>query len=206
MFYSRNNNTADECTRCNPLASLTPNSLWIKEPQFLYKNEYVSFESEVPTTGSESTNYIGHLTVYCKLPHLSFINWENYSSFFKFVKHIAYILKLKHHWINKKEKLSEISAEAQRESYTTEINAITNNKPLPKTTTFLSLRPLLSDNLLRVGGGGKLDNHFYHFNQNTKLFYQKINRYQHSWYRMSMSKTATQEEISLLVLSERGFG
>ena len=32
----------------------------------------------------------------------------NYPSFFKLLKHIAYILTMKHHWMNKKEKLSEI--------------------------------------------------------------------------------------------------
>lgn len=39
--------------------------------------------------------------------NLSFIKWEDYSSFFKVLKHIACILKLKHHWMNKKKKLSE---------------------------------------------------------------------------------------------------
>ena len=94
----------------------------------------------------------------------------NYSSFCKLVKHIVCILKLKHHWMNKKEKMSEtvdfkemtvkefcyaedqIFLEAQRESCPNEINALTNNKTLPKTSNLLSLRPFLLDNLLRLGG------------------------------------------------------
>ena len=74
----------------------------------------------------------------------------------------------------------------------------------------LLLRPFLLDNLLRVreggrrgeGGGGELDSHFYHFILNTKLFYQKVTRYQHSWYKMPILETATQEEILPLVLLE----
>ena len=87
-------------------------------------------------------------------------------------------MKLKHHWMNKKKKLSEtvdfnemtvkefcyaedqIFLEAQRELYPKEINALAIKKPLPKTSNLLSLRPFLLDNLLRVGG--QLDNHFYH--------------------------------------------
>ena len=42
-FIQRKNNHADQCTRYNPITSLTPNSLWIKGPQFLYKSESVSF-------------------------------------------------------------------------------------------------------------------------------------------------------------------
>ena len=75
----------------------------------------------------------------------------------------------------------------QRESYMKEINDLTNNKS--ETRNLLPLRPFLLDNLLRVGG--ELDNRFYHFIQNTKLFYQKITRHQHSWYKMPLSKTGT---------------
>ena len=42
-FIPRKNNLADWCTCCNPLTSLTLSSLWVKEPQFLYKNESVCF-------------------------------------------------------------------------------------------------------------------------------------------------------------------
>ena len=45
-------------------------------------------------------------------------------------------------------------------------------------SNLLSLRPFLLDNLLRVGRGKELVNHFYHFIQNIKLFYPKIIRYQ----------------------------
>ena len=85
---------------------------------------------------------------------------------YKLVKHIVCILKLKRHWMNKKEKLLEavnfkemtakefcyaedqIFLEAQRESYPKEINALANNKALPKISNLLSLRPFLLDNLL----------------------------------------------------------
>ena len=84
---------------------LQPNSPWIKGPHFLYKNKSVSFESKVPSTGRESTKFISHLIVYCKPPYLSFIKWENYSSFFNLIKNIVCILKLKHSWMNKKGKI-----------------------------------------------------------------------------------------------------
>ena len=79
----------------NVFTSLKHNFIWIIRPQFLHKNESVSFESEVLSTNIESTDVISHLTVHCKPPYLSFIKCENYSSFFKLIKHIACILKLK---------------------------------------------------------------------------------------------------------------
>ena len=45
----------------------------------------------------------------------------------------------------------QIFLEAQRESCPNEINALTNNKTLPKTSNLLSL-PFLLDGLLQVGG------------------------------------------------------
>ena len=65
-FLPGKNNPADQCTHYSPLTSLTLNSLWIKEPYFLYKNESVSFESKVPSADGESTNLISHLIVHCK--------------------------------------------------------------------------------------------------------------------------------------------
>ena len=169
-FIPGKNNPADKCTLYNPLTSLTLNSLWIKGPHFFSKNEPVSFESEVPSIWSESTDLNSPLIVYCKPLYRPYIKWENYSLLYKLVKHIVCILKLKRHWMNKKEKLLEavdfkemtvkefcyaedqIFLETQRESYPKEINALANNKALPKISNLLSLRPFLLDNLLRVGG------------------------------------------------------
>ena len=61
------------CICYTPVTTLSPNSLWIKGPQLFYKNEFVSFESEKPSIGSESTNLISHLNDYCKPSYLSFI-------------------------------------------------------------------------------------------------------------------------------------
>ena len=46
----------------------------------------------------------------------------------------------------------QIVAQAQRECYQEELNSLKNNKLLPKTSTLLSLRPMLTKDLLRVGG------------------------------------------------------
>ena len=72
-FIPGKNNLADQCTRYNPLTSLTLNCLWIKGPHFLYKNEPVSFESKVPSICSKSTNLNSHLIVHCKPLYRSFI-------------------------------------------------------------------------------------------------------------------------------------
>ena len=65
-FIPGKNKPTDQCTRYNPLTSLTLNSLWIKRPHFLYKNEPVSFESEVPSICSESTDLNSHMIVHGK--------------------------------------------------------------------------------------------------------------------------------------------
>ena len=144
-FIPRKNNPADHCTCYTHLTSLTLNSLWIKGSHFLYKNESVSFESQISSADSEGTDLISHLIAHCKPPYLSFIKSENYSLFFKSVQRIVCILKLKHHWMNKKEKLSknvyfkkmtvkkffyaedQIFLEVQHESYPMEINGLKNN-------------------------------------------------------------------------------
>ena len=46
----------------------------------------------------------------------------------------------------------QIIAQAQRECNHEELNSLRNNKPLQKTSTLLSLRLMLTENLLRVGG------------------------------------------------------
>ena len=140
------NNTVDQCTRYNPVTSLTFSSLWIKGPHFLYENEPVSFESKVPSRGSKSTDLNICMIFHCKPVYRSFIKWENYLSFSKLVKHSVCILKLKHHWMNKIEKLLEIVdfkemtvkefyyaedqifLENQRDSYLKENNALTSKK------------------------------------------------------------------------------
>ena len=106
-FIPGKNNPSDQCTRYNPVTSLTPNSLWIKGSYFLYDNESVSFDSKVLSIGSESADLISHLIAHCKPLYLPFIKCEKYSSFCKLVKYIIHILKLKHHSMNTKEKLFE---------------------------------------------------------------------------------------------------
>lgn len=51
-----------------PLTNLTPNSPTIKGLQFVYKIKLVSFEREVPSTDSESTDLISQLVVDRKSP------------------------------------------------------------------------------------------------------------------------------------------
>ena len=51
-----------------PFTNLTPNSPTIKGLQFVYKIKLVSFEREVPSTDSESTDLISQLVVDRKSP------------------------------------------------------------------------------------------------------------------------------------------
>ena len=46
----------------------------------------------------------------------------------------------------------QILAQAQRESYHEELSSLRKNKLLQKSSTLLSLRPVLTDNSLHVGG------------------------------------------------------
>ena len=92
---------------------------------------------------------------------MTVIKWLRY---FKLMTHVAYILKLKDHWINVKrnhpEKINfkeltvaehQILAEAQSECYHEELNSL-RNKKLRKCNTLSSLRPMLTGDLFRVGG------------------------------------------------------
>ena len=93
---------------------------------------------------------------------ISVLKWEHYSLYFKLLRHVAYILKMKSHWINVKrnrpEKINfkeltvgeiktaehQIIIQAQRKCYHEELNSLRNSKLLQKTSTLLSLRPMLT--------------------------------------------------------------
>ena len=84
-------------------------------------------------------------------------------------RHVAFILKMKCHWINVKRNLPEkidfrqltvgeiktaehqIIVQAQREYYHKELNSLRNNKLLLKNSTLSSLRPMLTNNSLHAG-------------------------------------------------------
>ena len=162
-------NPADHCTRYLPFSVLSLKSNWIAGPKFLCAGSVITFKTESIQVEAEDVEKHTHLIINQK-NHKSILKWEHYSSYFKLLRHVAYILKIKRHWINVKRKCSEkinfkqltvreiktaehqIIAQAQRECYHEELNSLRNNKPLQKASTLLSLRPMLTDNLLRVGG------------------------------------------------------
>ena len=79
---------------------------------------------------------------------ISVLKWEHYPSQFKLLRHVAYILKMKSHWINVKRNLPEkinfkeltvgeiktaehqIITQAQRKCYHEELNSLRNSKLL----------------------------------------------------------------------------
>ena len=164
-------NPADHCTRYLPFSVLSLKSNWIAGPRFLCASSVIILKTESTQVEAEDVEKHTHLLINRENnSDISVLKWEHYSSYFKLLRHVAYILKMKRHWINVKRKRPEkinfkeqtvveikaaehqIIAQAQIECYHEEQNSLRNNKPLQKTSTLLSLRPILTDNLLRVGG------------------------------------------------------
>ncbi|XP_057291781.1 uncharacterized protein LOC130614338 [Hydractinia symbiolongicarpus] len=164
-------NPADNATRYVPLSS-TENSRWLTGPSFLIEEEcnwpdqnqnVIQSEEDADITNFQSTsNAIPEKT--------SFIKWESYSDWQKLCRHIAWIIKLKRNWLllkkggSEREKfdyliVDEIEATklklysiSQIESYPSEFENLQSHKELPKRSPLAALRPMMQNNLIRVGG------------------------------------------------------
>ena len=77
-------------------------------PEILYQKELAkSSYMEFPTRNQQIDNLIlhqrvAHANVAINQPIDKIINWDSYSSWNKLVRHIAWIIKLKTKWVNKK--------------------------------------------------------------------------------------------------------
>ena len=159
-------NVADMCTRTNVFKNLTPTSIWIKGPKFVYELERREYEIE------RSDYIINTLqTVENKndaKTHTSCINWNIYSEYYKLVRHVSWIIKLKTNYLNNKRNNTEtntlqlttndieigkceIFKECQKESFQKEIDDLSNEKSLSN-SNLIPLSPFLEDGLIRVGG------------------------------------------------------
>ena len=158
-------NPADHCTRYLPFSVLSLKSNCIAGSGFDCASSVIIIKTESTQVEAEDVEKHTHLLINQENnSDISVLKWEHYSSYFKLLRHVAYILKMKHHWINVKRKRPEkinfkeqtvgeiktaehqIIAQAQIECYHGEQNSLRNNKPLQKTSTLLSLRPMLTDN------------------------------------------------------------
>ena len=144
-------NPADHCTSYLPFSVLSLKSNWIAGLKFLYASSVRTLKTESIQIEAEDVEKHAHLVINQENnSDISVLKWECYSSHFKLLRNVAYILKMKHHWINVKrnhpEKINfkelavgEIKtaehqkiAQAQRECYHEELNSLRNNKPLQK--------------------------------------------------------------------------
>ncbi|XP_057290264.1 uncharacterized protein LOC130612948 [Hydractinia symbiolongicarpus] len=164
-------NPADNATRYVPLSS-TENSIWLTGPSFLIEEEcnwpdknqnVIQSEEDTDITNFQSTsNAIPEKT--------SFIKWESYSDWQKFCRHIAWIIKLKRNWLllkrggSEREKFDYLAVDeieatmlqlysiSQQESYPSEFENLQSYKELSKRSPLVALRPMMQNNLIRVGG------------------------------------------------------
>ena len=173
-YVSGEMNPADHCTHYTPFTQLMSQTNWVDGPRCLKDNSSFNssesltvYEENVSTVTEEHQVHIARNNT--KNTH-SCIKWEYYSSFPKLVRHISSIMKLKEKWINLKRKdvqkidinlltvadlkkaEREIYKHSQLESFPTEYHHLINNQEVKKTSPLLSLRPFISDGLIRVGG------------------------------------------------------
>ena len=158
-------NVADESTRPTLLIH-SADSKWLSGPSFLQDVNLPIFESlgnaSTPDEEQSQVNAIRNQVALC-------IPWERFSSWHHFVRLMAFIIKLKNHWINYKRKKTRENFDAhlktkeilesehsllrlvQKETFPTEYQRLSANQEI-KHSSVLPLRPILWKGLLRVGG------------------------------------------------------
>ena len=98
-------NPADMCTLYHSFHCFNSDSIWIRGINFLYRNENENaFEYVIENNETENFNVnlaTNSSTKSSNLPKfISSIKWNHYSSYYKLLKHIAWILKLKQNYIS----------------------------------------------------------------------------------------------------------
>ena len=161
------------CTRFHSFQYLNSDSIWTRGPNFLYQNEkenafeYVIENNE---TGNFNVNLATNSTKKSSNSpkFISYLKWNHYSSYYKLLKHIAWILKLKQNYIsykqNKEQKSppftnlniqdidfaeNEILEHCQAECFENEFVNLVKGFPLKGKLIPLSL--FVKDGLIRVG-------------------------------------------------------
>ena len=99
-------NPADMCTRYRSFQYLSPSSVWIKGPDFLYQNECENKFEHTPEINESEIFNVNNTKSNVTTPtkFISCIKWNHYSSYFKLLKHIAWILKLKRNYLKSQKK------------------------------------------------------------------------------------------------------
>ena len=97
-------NPANHCTHYLPFSVLSLTSNWIAGPKFPCASSVITLKIE----STEDVEKHTHLMINQENhSDLSVLIWEHYSSYFKLLRHVAYIFKMKRYWINVKRKLPE---------------------------------------------------------------------------------------------------
>lgn len=167
-FISGNQNPADLCTRYTPFSILKSNKTWFYGPEIdnlVIPND----ETENSITDTEEDHSSVNFTNLKSIDNKELFNWEHYSSYTKLLRHVAWVIKIVKNWVHIKRKdnyteTKQLSPEdiiaaenlivytAQNETYKTEIDILKANKELPKNNSIISFRPIIQNNLLKVGG------------------------------------------------------
>ena len=169
-------NIADICTRPMPLSKYqTFEANWLGGPAALTEpiERFIDNELNLDlNTNQESKDFTINEMVTSDMPKPSdkIIIWERYSKFAKLIRCVAWILKLKRNWILKhrnkeetqtnfvllpsdlEESILSLCQIAQNETFSREKTLIQSSKPLPHNSSLISLKPLILNHLLCVGG------------------------------------------------------
>ena len=107
-YIPGNLNPADMCTRYHSFQYLNSDSIWIRGPNFQYWNEkgnafvYVIENNEtenfIVNFATNSTTKLSNSPKF-----ISSTKWNHYSSYYKLLKHITWMLKLKQNYISCKQ-------------------------------------------------------------------------------------------------------
>ena len=107
-YIKTTDNTADYCTRPRNMGKHSNQKRFLIGPETLDQKELTkSSYMESPTRNQQTDNLtlnqkVAHANVAINQPVDKIIHWDFYSSWNKLVRHIAWIIKLKTNWVNKK--------------------------------------------------------------------------------------------------------
>ena len=165
-------NIADQCTRALTL------SRFVKENSYLNGLDMLRLSLQEHIANSNNlilcdTSFDIELERECRVNHNNttpVIEWKRFSSWRKLVRHFAWIELLVRRGKSKesvplilnsdllKDSARVIISLIQTETFSTEINYIRNNSPVPNNSKLQQLNPIFSENVLKVNGRLKHSN------------------------------------------------
>lgn len=157
-------NPADDCSRGLPLSQLRLDHRWFQGPEFLWSNNW-PVQPQTTELDIHDDELKRVLVTSLLVVHESIVEASDFSRLTRLLRVTAWVLRFCHNLeMPLEQKIGNLTVadldearmywvkEAQSEYFADEIAALSNGKPIARSSRLKSLTPILVDGVLRIGG------------------------------------------------------